>query len=59
MTKKVRKLYNAATMDLEFMNQLMLYERIITRDVISDAIVASIYMGYLIAKGEYNESDYK
>jgi len=64
MTNKVTKLYLAAKENLIFQHDLKIHEPksyapIIFSDNTDKAIYATIYMGYLIGKGIYNENDYE
>lgn len=64
MTNKVTKLYLAAKEDLIFRYDLKIHER---KDSFNNTfldntdkmILATVYMGYLIGKGIYNENDYE
>lgn len=61
---KADKLYKEAKENLIFQNDLKIhepknYKPKIFFDEKDKAIYSSIYMGYLIGKGIYNENDYK
>jgi len=65
MSNKVKNLYLASRNDTKFVEQLKIHEKEFFNkkwyQSISDiekSIIASIYMGYLIARNEYNESCY-
>ena len=64
LPKKVRKLINAARMDDEFMTSIKIsmpdaYWAIFDTGSKKLPICGAIYVGWLIAKGVYNESDYE
>lgn len=64
MTEPVRKLYKESLDNEEFVQSLKEaegkeYIRPIFRGNNTKVFVACIYMGWKMARGEYNESDYK
>ena len=65
MTSKVQNLYKSARNNDAFVNQLKVHEADFFNkkwySIVSDiekCTIASIYMGWLIAKNGYRESDY-
>jgi hypothetical protein len=64
MKPTVKKLYNEAKVNLDFQEELKLYEPDNYKpklwwDKHKKVLYACLYMGYLIGKGKYNENNYK
>ena len=64
MKPEVVKLLNAAKADMEFQEELKKHEPNRYKlnwfsDLFDKSIYASLYMGWLIGKGRYDENDYK